>query len=65
MSEGGPVRIHDRHGSVRGISVVTLWLENTGRGSENQQEQTRTLESLIQGKRRYVRQGCDSPRGVE
>ena len=37
MSEGGPVRIHARHGSVRGIPVVTFWLQNTSRGSENQQ----------------------------
>ena len=72
MSEGGPVRIHARHGSVRGISVITLWLQNTSWGSGNQQEQTRTLNrnlilnvlSVGQGKGGGVRRGVDSPRGV-
>ena len=72
MSEGRPVRIHARHGSVRGISVMTLWLQNTSRGSGNQQEQIRTLNrnlilnvlSVGQGKGGGVRRGVDSPRGV-
>ena len=47
MSEGGPVRIHARHGSVRGISVITLRLQNTSWGSGNQRGQTNKESSTL------------------
>ena len=79
VGEGGPVRIHARHGSVRGISVITLVASEPELGVW---EPTRTNKnsatllqfadryfvlnvlSLGQGKGGGVRRGVDSPKGV-
>ena len=79
VSEGGPVRIDARHGSVRGISVITLRLQNPSWGFWEPTRTNKNSATLLrfgdrhfvlnvlsvgQGKGGGVRRGFDSPRGV-